>query len=48
MTTKHIGFIGSVILLVAALCNMELENSYWVLSGTIVLTIITSYIAFKK
>jgi multidrug transporter EmrE-like cation transporter len=48
MKTKHIGFAGSVILLVAALCNIELENSYWVLSGTIVLTIITSYIAFKK
>ena len=48
MKTKHVGFIGSLILLVASLCNMELENSYLVLGGSIALTIISGYIVFKK
>jgi hypothetical protein len=45
---KYIGFVGSIVILCAAVGNMQLENSGYVLGGSIALVLFTTWIAFFK
>ncbi len=45
---KYIGFIGSLVILCGAIGNMHLENSGYILGGSIALVGFTTWIAFFK